>query len=89
MSLALTAANQPEVSWSQAPHELLGHRRPGRRFEPTKERLLDDDLLTLATRLPRAADGLALVREFPGGRGVADAVAVTGCRFSVTRRTAP
>lgn len=88
MSLALTAANQPEVSWSQAPHELLGHRRPGRRFEPTKERLLDDDLLTLATRLPRAADGLALVREFPGGRGVADAVAVTGWQEPMRQRIA-
>ena len=88
MSLALTAATHAEVSWSQAPRELLGHRRPGRRFEPTEERLLDDDLVTLATRLPHAADGLALVREFPGGRGVADAVAVTGWQEPVRRRIA-
>lgn len=88
MSLALTAANHPEVSWSQAPRELLGHTRPGRRFEPTEERLLDDDLVTLATRLPRAAEGLALVREFPGGRGVADAVAVTGWQEPVRQRIA-
>ena len=88
MSLALTAANHPEVSWSQAPRELLGHTRPGRRFEPTEERLLDDDLVTLATRLPRAAEGLALVREFPGGRGVADVVAVTGWQEPVRQRIA-
>lgn len=87
MSLALTAAN-PKVSWSQAPRELLGHTRPGRRFEPTKERLLDDDLVTLATQLPRAAEGLALVREFSGGRGVADAVAVTGWQEPMRQRMA-
>jgi DNA-binding Lrp family transcriptional regulator len=67
---------------------LLGHTRPGRRFEPTEERLLDDDLVKLATRLPRAAEGLALVREFPGGRGVADAVAVTGWQEPMRRRIA-
>jgi DNA-binding Lrp family transcriptional regulator len=88
MSLAPTAANHPEVSWSQAPRELLGHTRPGRRFEPTEERLLDDHMVTLATRLPRAVEGLALVREFPGGRGVADAVAVTGWQEPVRQRVA-
>lgn len=88
MSLALAAANQEEQSWSQTPRELLGHTRPGRRFAPVEERLLDDDLMTLAARLPRAAEGLALVREFPGGRGVADAVAVTGWQEPWRRRMA-
>lgn len=88
MSLALAAANDPDVSWSQAPRELLGHGRPGRRFEPTEERLLDDDLVILATRLPRAAEGLVVVREFPGGRGVADAVAVTGWQEAMRDRIA-
>lgn len=88
MSLALAAANRPEMAWSQAPLELLGHTKPGRRFEPTEERLLDDDLASLAARLPRAAEGLALVREFPGGRGVADAVAVTGWQEPARRRMA-
>lgn len=88
MSLAVAVASHPEVSSSRAPREFLGHTRPGRRFEPSKERLLDDDLATLATKLPRAAEGLALVREFPGGRGVADAVAVTGWQEAVRERIA-
>jgi hypothetical protein len=88
MSLALMATSQPESCWSQAPRKLLGHTRPGRRFEPTEERLLDDDLVTLATRLPRAAEGLALVHEFPGGRGVADLVAVTGWQDAARHRIA-
>lgn len=88
MSLALTAATHDQVSGSHAPRELLGHTRPGRRFEPTMERLLDDDLVTLSTRLPRASDGLAIVREFPGGRGVADVVAVTGWQEPVRQRIA-
>lgn len=87
MPLAVTAANL-EASWSQAPRELMGHKRPGRPFEPAEERLLDDDLMTLASRLPRAAEGLALVREFPGGRGVADVVAVTGWDEPVRQRIA-
>jgi len=88
MSLALAAANQPEQFWSQAPRELQGHKKPGRRFEPVEERLLDDDLIRLAVKLPRAAEGLALVREFAGGRGVADAVAVTGWQEPVRLRIA-
>lgn len=87
MSLALTAATHPLLSGSHAPRELLGHKRPGQRFEPTVERLLDDDLVTLSTRLPRASDGLAIVREFPGGRGVADVVAFTGWQQPVRDRT--
>lgn len=88
MSLALMAANQPEVPRSHAPRELLGHARAGRRFEPMEERLLDHDLVTLSTRLPRAAEGLVLVREFPGGRGVADAVAVIGWQELARERIA-
>lgn len=88
MSLALTAATDNQVSGSHAPHELFGHTRPGRRFEPTVERLLDDDLVTLSTRLPRASNGLAIVREFPGGRGIADVVAVTGWQEPVRQRIA-
>lgn len=87
MSLA-AAANRTEQFWSQAPRELLGRTKPGRRFEPVEERLLDDVLVTLAAKLPRAAEGLALVREFPGGRGVADAVAVTGWQEPVRQRIA-
>ena len=86
MSLAMTAANRRDVFRSQAPRELFGHPRPGRRFEATEERLLDNDLLTLATKLPGASSGLALVREFTGGRGVADAVAVTGWQDAVRDR---
>lgn len=88
MSLALTAATQDQMSGSHAPRELLGPTRPGRRFEPTLERLLDDDLVTLSTRLPHASHGLAIVREFPGGRGVADVVAVTGWQEPARRRIA-
>lgn len=50
------------------------------------EKLLDDDLVTLSMRLPRASEGLAIVREFPGGRGVADVVAITGWHDAVRRR---
>lgn len=88
MSLALATANHTEPFWSQAPRELLGHTKPGRRFEPMEERLLDEDLVALASKLPGAAKGLVLVREFAGGRGVADAVAVTGWQEPVRRRIA-
>lgn len=88
MSLALTAATNNEGVGSHAPRELRGHPRPGRRFEPTVERLLDDDLVTLSMRLPRAPEGLAIVREFPGGRGVADVVAITGWQEAVRQRIA-
>lgn len=86
MSLALTGATRHEVSGSHVPHELLGPERSGRRFEPTAERLLDEDLATLSMRLPSASAGLALLREFSGGRGVADAVAVTGWQEAVHDR---
>lgn len=88
MSLGLAAANHREKARPLAPCELLGQPRPGRRFEPMEERLLDDHLATLATRLPGATEGLVLVREFPGGRGVADAVAVTGWQEPVRQRVA-
>lgn len=88
MSLALTAATRHTVAGSHAPRDLLGPVRSGRRFEPTVERLLDGDLMTLSTRLPGAAAGLALVREFHGGRGIADAVAITGWQEATHNRLA-
>ncbi|MGA5465578.1 hypothetical protein [Mycobacterium sp. NPDC050041] len=51
--------------------------RAGRRFEPKGERLLDEDLKRLATRLPGASGGVIISTEFPGPRGVADLVAIT------------
>lgn len=86
MSFALTAATRQQVLGSHAPRELLGPARPGRRFEPIKERLLDSDLMTLSTRLPYASQGVAIVREFSGGRGVADAVALTRWQSGVLDR---
>ena len=77
---------KPRVRWhpldcedlpSRAPLELAADPRPGRRFEPTVEKSLNGDLVTLAMNLPSASRGLAITREFPGGRGVADIVAVT------------
>lgn len=78
MSFALTAATDSLISRSQAIHEFKGQPRTGHHFEPTTERLLDKDLLTLSVRLPNTSDGVAFIREFVGSRGVADAVAVTG-----------
>jgi len=57
--------------------QVLSTQRAGRRFEPTVERLLDDDLRRLAERLPGADQGVIISREFPGPRGVADLVAIT------------
>ena len=57
--------------------EIASPERPGRRFQPTVERLLDDDLRFLAARLPGAGSGLLLAPEFVGPVGVADLVAVT------------
>lgn len=84
--MALTAAMPPRAPKSHALRELSGGRRPGRRFAPTVERLLDEDLVTLAMRLPGAAEGLAVVHEFPGGRGVADVVAVTRWQEQLQQR---
>jgi len=56
--------------------QVLSTQRAGRRFEPTVERLLDDDLRRLAERLPGADQGVIISREFPGPRGVADLVAI-------------
>lgn len=86
MSFALTAATQQQVLGSHAPRELFGPTRPGRRFEPVAERLLDSDLMTLSTRLPHASHGVAVVREFAGGRGVADVVAVTNWQSAAQER---
>lgn len=77
MSMTLSAGRDCEAPSSRAPLEVSADPRPGRRFEPTVEKSLDDDLLTLAMNLPGASSGLAIAREFPGGRGVADVVAFT------------
>lgn len=57
--------------------EVVPAARPGRRFEPVAERELASDLRPLAGQLPGAGDGLLVVAEMPGPRGVADLVAVT------------
>lgn len=78
MSLGLTAAADFYPSSSHAIREFEGQPRPGHHFESKAERLLDEDLLALSVRLPNASEGIAFVREFVGGRGVADAVAIVG-----------
>ena len=86
MSLALTAATGFGMPDSHAVRELSAGSRPGRRFEPRDERLLDNDLLTLAKHLPGGAEGLIVAREFPGGRGIADVVAMTRWQEPLERR---
>lgn len=88
MALGLTAAVHRDPPASQALRVVASDSRPGRRFEPTAERSLDGDLVTLAKHLPGAAEGLAIAREFPGGRGVADIVAVTRWQEQLQRRIA-
>lgn len=58
-------------------YEVPVSHRPGRRFEPTEERLLDRDLVVLASHLPGASESLYLSREVVGPRGIADLVATT------------
>lgn len=86
MSSTLTAARDCEAPSPRPPLEMSADPRPGRRFEPTVEKSLDDDLLTLATHLPGASDGVAIAREFPGARGVADVVAVTRWHDALRKR---
>lgn len=88
MSLTFAVARDRGTPASQAPFEVSAAPRPGRRFEPTVERSLDDDLQNLAMHLPGAGEGLAIAREFPGGRGVADVVAVTRWQSQLRRRIA-
>lgn len=88
MSLALTAARDCEIPASHALREISPDSVPGRRFEPTVERSLDGDLVTLAMHLPGAGEGIAIAREFPGGRGIADVVAVTRWQDGLDRRMA-
>lgn len=88
MSLTLAAARDYQSQTSHAPLELPVESRPGRRFEPTVERSLDDDLVILAKHLPGAGEGLAIAREFPGSRGVADIVALTRWQTGLERRMA-
>lgn len=51
--------------------------RPGRRFAPTDERLLEGSLRSLAGRLPGAGHEVVVSPEVSGPRGIADLVAVT------------
>lgn len=88
MSLTLTAAGGCESPASHATLEMPAQSRPGRRFEPTVERTLDDDLVILARHLPGAGEGIVIAREFPGGRGVADVVAMTRWQAGLERRMA-
>lgn len=88
MSLSLRAAKDSDTRASPAMLEVPAAHRPGRRFEPKAERSLDNDLLALAMHLPGAGEGLAIAREFPGGRGVADVVAVTRWQHELQRRIA-
>lgn len=86
MPCALTIASESDTSCSHALHEFEGQPRLGHQFEPTTESLLDEDLRMLSTRLPSASSGVAFIREFVGGRGIADAVAITGWRTAVRTR---
>lgn len=86
MSLNPTTATDCATPVSHVLREVSAGSRRGRRFEPTVERSLDGDLVTLAMHLPGASEGLALVREFPGGRGVADIVAVTRWQEELRQR---
>ncbi|WNG79981.1 hypothetical protein C6A86_017090 [Mycobacterium sp. ITM-2016-00316] len=87
MSLSPTATDCA-APVSHVMREVFAESRPGRRFEPTLERSLDGDLVTLAMHLPGASEGLTLVREFHGGRGIADIVAVTRWQEDLQRRIA-
>lgn len=66
--------------------EVSSPERPGRRFQPTTERLLDADLRSLASRLPGARIGLLLAPEFPGPQGVTDLLAVTRSGAALEKR---
>jgi len=66
--------------------EVVPAPRPGRRFEPVAERELAADLRPLAARLPGASDGLLLIAEMPGPRGVADMVAITHASPGIEER---
>lgn len=88
MSLTLTAGRDCETPASHRARVLSAEPRPGRRFAPTLERTLDDDLITLAMHLPGASEGVATAREFTGGRGVADVVALTRWHDDLHQRMA-
>lgn len=60
--------------------------RPGRRFEPSEERLLDGDLVVLAGHLPGSRESLFVSREVVGPRGIADLVATTRVGHSLEIR---
>ena len=63
-------------------------RRAGRRFEPVAERSLDQELRSLARRLPGAENGVRVIPEFGGPNGIADLIAVTRFEPGLKRRLA-
>ncbi|ALC05933.1 hypothetical protein CDES_07620 [Corynebacterium deserti GIMN1.010] len=60
--------------------------RPGSRFEPIEERLLDPDLIQLAESLPGAKNSLFISREVTGPQGIADLVATVKTGDSLKAR---
>lgn len=60
--------------------------RPGRRYEPIEEALLENDALAGARALPHAHRGLTVLREVAGPFGVPDFVAVVGSSDALAAR---
>jgi hypothetical protein len=58
----------------------------GRRFQPRKEQALEEVALRASAALPRAADGLLVLREVVGPLGIPDLVAVVGNPLYVAER---
>lgn len=69
-------------------YEVPVSQTPGRRFEPSEERLLDEHLVVLASHLPGASGSLYVSREVAGPRGIADLVATTRVDADLERRRA-
>lgn len=55
-----------------------GAPRPGRRFEPSHERALHDDALSVCAQLPGAHRGTYVVREMTGPIGIPDFTVLIG-----------
>lgn len=60
--------------------------RPGRRFEPIRERALHADAMNACEGLPGASRGLVVVPEFAGPIGVPDFTAYVGPTSNLTDR---
>jgi hypothetical protein len=63
---------------SKPPDVHAGRPRPGRRFEPVRERELSEDALNAARTLPGAHRGVRILLETAGPIGVPDVLAVVG-----------